>query len=33
LIQHRFEDGTFVLLFTAIENGEVESFVERTMVD
>lgn len=28
-IQHRFEDGTFVLLFTAIENGEVESFVEK----
>jgi len=28
-IQHRFEDGTFLLLFTAIENGEVESFVEK----
>ena len=28
-IQHRFEDGTFLLLFTAVENGEVESFVEK----
>ena len=28
-VQHRFEDGTFLLLFTAIENGEVESFVEK----
>ncbi len=28
-IQHRFEDGTFLLLFTAIENGEVESFTEK----
>ena len=27
-IQHRFKDGTFVLMFTTIENCEVESFVE-----
>lgn len=28
-IQHRFQDGTFLLLFTVIDNGEVESFVEK----
>lgn len=28
-VQHRFEDGTFVLLFTAIDNGKVEHFVEK----
>lgn len=25
-IMHRFEDGTFILLFTAVENGEVSNF-------
>jgi hypothetical protein len=28
-IQHRFEDGTFILLFTTIDHGKVDSFVEK----
>ncbi len=28
-IQHRFEDGTFVLLFTMLENGKMRSFAEK----
>jgi hypothetical protein len=28
-IMHRFEDGSFVLLFTAVENGEVSNFAEK----
>lgn len=28
-IQHRFDDGTFILLFTTIDHGEVDSFVEK----
>ncbi len=28
-IQHRFEDGTFVLLFMTIDNGAVDKFIEK----
>lgn len=28
-VMHRFEDGTFVLLFTTLEDGEIESFSEK----
>jgi hypothetical protein len=28
-IQHRFPDGTFILLFTIIEDGEVSTFAEK----